>query len=102
MMQRAKLGDPLFVDGVDKYQEDLVSHATADETRRKILDDRTQNTSAYDPDGLESLETLVSQYIHQISQLTNVALELHTSPLRTTQEWQCRLLRQSICCSAAR
>ncbi|RJE27294.1 gamma-glutamyltranspeptidase [Aspergillus sclerotialis] len=61
--ERAKLGDPLFVDGLDTYQKELVSHATADETRRKILDNQTQNTSAYDPDGLESLETPGTSHI---------------------------------------
>ena len=44
---------------MDKYQERLVDPATGEEIRRKILDCQTQNTSAYDPDGIESLETLV-------------------------------------------
>ncbi|KAI1206990.1 gamma-glutamyltranspeptidase [Annulohypoxylon truncatum] len=56
--QRAKLGDPLFVDGVDKYQTEMVSEATAAEVRSKISDFTTQsNVSYYDPEGLESLET---------------------------------------------
>jgi gamma-glutamyltranspeptidase/glutathione hydrolase len=42
---------------MDEYQELLVDDATADEIRGKILDYRTQNPSAYDPEGLESLET---------------------------------------------
>ncbi|KAI0023757.1 gamma-glutamyltranspeptidase [Xylariomycetidae sp. FL0641] len=55
--QRAELGDPLFVDGLDAYQESMLSNATAAEVRSKISDYRTQNVSAYDPKGLESLDT---------------------------------------------
>ncbi|CAJ2499823.1 Uu.00g026760.m01.CDS01 [Anthostomella pinea] len=55
--QRSELGDPLFVDGMDKYQASMLSDATAAEVRSKISDFHTQNVSAYDPTGLESLET---------------------------------------------
>ncbi|KAI1764713.1 gamma-glutamyltranspeptidase [Hypoxylon sp. FL1150] len=55
--QRAELGDPSFVDGLDEYQESMVSNATASEVRSKISDFHTQNVSWYDPTGLESLET---------------------------------------------
>ncbi|KAL7774808.1 hypothetical protein CFE70_005723 [Pyrenophora teres f. teres 0-1] len=44
---RAELGDPNFVQGMDKYQEGIVSEATAKEIRSKIYDNKT----------FESLET---------------------------------------------
>ncbi|KAF2133940.1 gamma-glutamyltranspeptidase [Dothidotthia symphoricarpi CBS 119687] len=54
---RAELGDPLYLSGIDEYQEDMISAETAAEVRAKISDTRTFNTSYYDPKGLESLET---------------------------------------------
>lgn len=55
--QRSELGDPLFVEGLDKYQAEMLSDATAAEVRSKLNDQRTQNVSVYDPSGFESLET---------------------------------------------
>ncbi|KAI2622365.1 gamma-glutamyltransferase 1 [Hypoxylon sp. NC1633] len=55
--QRSELGDPSFVEGLDDYQESMLSDATAAEVRTKISDFHTQNVSWYDPAGLESLET---------------------------------------------
>ncbi|KAI0140430.1 gamma-glutamyltransferase 1 [Xylariaceae sp. FL1272] len=55
--QRSELGDPLFVEGLDEYQEGMLSDATAAEIRSKISDFTTYNVSHYDPAGLESLET---------------------------------------------
>ncbi|KAK6949667.1 hypothetical protein Daesc_009750 [Daldinia eschscholtzii] len=55
--QRSELGDPSFVDGLDEYQESMLSDATAAEVRSKISDFKTQNVSYYDPKGLESLDT---------------------------------------------
>jgi gamma-glutamyltranspeptidase/glutathione hydrolase len=51
------LGDPLFVDGMAKYEKDILKQSTIDDIRSKISDARTQNVSVYDPAGLESLET---------------------------------------------
>lgn len=56
-IQRSKFGDPLFVDGMAKYEKDILKQSTIDEIRAKISDARTQNVSVYDPAGLESLET---------------------------------------------
>lgn len=56
-MQRSKFGDPLFVDGLVDYEKDILNQSTIDEIRSKISDLRTQNVSAYDPAGLESLDT---------------------------------------------
>lgn len=54
---RAELGDPLFVEGMDKYQEQILSAATAKEIRSKISDTKTFDVAYYNPAGLESLET---------------------------------------------
>ncbi|GAQ05721.1 gamma-glutamyltranspeptidase 1 [Aspergillus lentulus] len=53
--ERTNLGDPLFVAGLDEYEEDMLNQSTIDEIRRKISDYRTHNVSAYDPQGIESL-----------------------------------------------
>jgi len=55
--QRAELGDPSFVQGLGKYEAEMISDATAAEIRGKISDERTFETAYYDPKGLESLET---------------------------------------------
>ncbi|KAH9897596.1 gamma-glutamyltransferase 1 [Xylariomycetidae sp. FL2044] len=61
--QRSELGDPLFVEGLDAYQENMLSDATAAKVRSKISDFKTQNVSWYDPAGLESLETPGTSHI---------------------------------------
>jgi gamma-glutamyltranspeptidase / glutathione hydrolase len=61
--QRSNLGDPLFVPGLDRYQEGMLSSDTAAEIRGKISDFTTLNVSAYDPSGLESLETPGTSHI---------------------------------------
>ncbi|KAI1334540.1 gamma-glutamyltransferase 1 [Xylariaceae sp. FL0016] len=60
---RSELGDPSFVDGLDEYQESMLSEATAAEIRSKISDYHTNNVSWYDPAGLESLETPGTSHI---------------------------------------
>jgi gamma-glutamyltranspeptidase/glutathione hydrolase len=60
---RANLGDPLFLNGIDKYQENMTSAQVAAQVRAKIDDTRTFNTSYYDPQGLESLETPGTSHI---------------------------------------
>ncbi|KAJ5951968.1 DNA glycosylase [Penicillium vulpinum] len=61
--ERSNLGDPLFVDGMAKYQKEILEQATIDDIRSKISDVRTQNVSAYDPAGLESLDTPGTSHI---------------------------------------
>ncbi|KAE8367894.1 gamma-glutamyltranspeptidase [Aspergillus caelatus] len=63
---RAELGDPLFLEGVDEYQNDMLKQSTIDEIRGKISDLHTQNVSAYDPKGLESLDTPGTSHIAAI------------------------------------
>ncbi|KAI9037268.1 gamma-glutamyltransferase [Aspergillus affinis] len=60
---RTNLGDPLFLDGLDEYQKDMLKQSTIDEIRHKLSDLRTQNVSVYDPEGYESLETPGTSHI---------------------------------------
>ncbi|RMZ78224.1 hypothetical protein DV738_g4023, partial [Chaetothyriales sp. CBS 135597] len=55
--ERTDLGDPSFVANLSRYQEQMLSEATAAEIRSKISDYHTLNVSAYDPKGIESLDT---------------------------------------------
>ncbi|KAK5632740.1 hypothetical protein RRF57_008454 [Xylaria bambusicola] len=61
--QRSELGDPLFVEGLDDFQEAILSSDTAAQIRSKISDFRTLNVSAYDPNGFESLPTPGTSHI---------------------------------------
>ncbi|QYT06315.1 Gamma-glutamyltransferase [Trichoderma simmonsii] len=61
--QRTELGDPSFVEGLDKYSKEMIAPATGAEIRSKISDFKTQNVSYYDPKGLESLETPGTSHI---------------------------------------
>lgn len=61
--QRSELGDPLFVEGLDAYEASMISDDTAAVVRSKISDFRTQNVSAYDPKGYESLPTPGTSHI---------------------------------------
>jgi gamma-glutamyltranspeptidase/glutathione hydrolase len=61
--ERSNLGDPLFLDGIDEYQEAMISEETAKEIRSKIKDTTTFDVSYYDPKGLESLETPGTSHI---------------------------------------
>ncbi|KAM0563095.1 hypothetical protein ACHAPJ_001942 [Fusarium lateritium] len=53
---RSNLGDPSYVRGLGKYQAQMASNETAQEIRAK-LKGRPLKTDAYDPKGLESLDT---------------------------------------------
>ena len=55
--ERASLGDPDFVEGMDDFEADMLNATTARITRGKISDEHTLNISAYDPSGFESLES---------------------------------------------
>jgi gamma-glutamyltranspeptidase/glutathione hydrolase len=55
--QRTELGDPLYLDGIQEMQDDMLSEKMGKLIRGKISDRRTENVSWYDPKGLESLET---------------------------------------------
>ncbi|KAI9877470.1 MAG: hypothetical protein M1830_003820 [Pleopsidium flavum] len=61
--ERANLGDPSFVKGLQTYEDEMLNDTTATLTRNKISDQHTLNVSAYDPTGLESLETPGTSHI---------------------------------------
>ncbi|KAH0564831.1 hypothetical protein GP486_001779 [Trichoglossum hirsutum] len=60
---RVNLGDPSFVDNMDVYQQKMLRETTAAEIRSKISDLHTLPVSAYNPNGLESLETPGTSHI---------------------------------------
>ncbi|KAL1981493.1 hypothetical protein VTN96DRAFT_2522 [Rasamsonia emersonii] len=76
--KRTSLGDPFFVDGMDEYQRDMLNDSTIRDIRRRISDFRTQNVSAYDPDGLESLDTPGTSHI-VASDHSGLAISLTTT-----------------------
>lgn len=55
--QRSELGDPLFVEGLSDYEQDMLSPETISAVRSKISPLRTLNVSDYNPSGFESLDT---------------------------------------------
>ncbi|KAK5448026.1 hypothetical protein LTS15_009050 [Exophiala xenobiotica] len=55
--ERTNLGDPSFMKNISAYQAEMLSAQTAADIRSKISDTHTLNVSAYDPSGIESLET---------------------------------------------
>ncbi|KAH8703368.1 gamma-glutamyltranspeptidase [Talaromyces proteolyticus] len=61
--QRTTFGDPAFVEGLYQREQDILNDTTVEGIRRRISDLRTQNISAYDPDGLESLDTPGTSHI---------------------------------------
>ncbi|KAF4120059.1 gamma-glutamyltranspeptidase / glutathione hydrolase [Geosmithia morbida] len=61
--QRANLGDPSFVDGLDEYLAEMLDPKTGAEIRSKISDDHTYPVAYYDPEGLESIETPGTSHI---------------------------------------
>lgn len=75
---RAELGDPLFLTGIDTYQEQMLSEATAEEIRGKISDTQTFDISYYNPKGLESLETPGTSHIVTADH-TGLAITLTTT-----------------------
>lgn len=57
--QRTTFGDPSFLPGLRQHEEDMLNDTVASGIRGRISDFHTQNVSAYNPDGLESLDTCV-------------------------------------------
>ncbi|KAA8901884.1 gamma-glutamyltranspeptidase [Sphaerosporella brunnea] len=52
--QRTQLGDPDFLEGVEKFQKEMVSAETAAANRAKIQPQVLVNASEYNPSGLEN------------------------------------------------
>ncbi|PYH78942.1 gamma-glutamyltranspeptidase [Aspergillus uvarum CBS 121591] len=63
---RTNLGDPDFVDDMGEYQGNMLEQSTIDEIRAKISDSKTQDINAYDPRGIESLDTPGTSHIATI------------------------------------
>ncbi|KAK3043969.1 hypothetical protein LTS18_002528 [Coniosporium uncinatum] len=61
--RRAHLGDPSFLSNMTTYQATMLSASFATEIRSMIIDSHTQNVSAYNTEGLESLETPGTSHI---------------------------------------
>lgn len=61
--QRANLGDPSFVKGLDQITKNMISEAGGKEVRAKISDTQTFDVKYYDPPGLESRETPGTSHI---------------------------------------
>ena len=106
MIKRTKLGDPAFVDGVDEYQRRMLKDETTYGIRHKISDFHTQNVSAYDPEGFESLETYVTLANTNDRRLANCmdAYVDREPPMLIppiTRGWQFHSQRLSICISGA-
>ncbi|KAF2280689.1 gamma-glutamyltranspeptidase-like protein [Westerdykella ornata] len=76
--QRTQLGDPLFLEGIDKFQNQMISEETAKEIRRKISDTATFDVSYYDPEGLESLDTPGTSHV-VTADYTGLAISLTTT-----------------------
>jgi len=74
---RANLGDPLYLQGLQTYEDQMLSEAVAAEVRAKITD-VTHNISYYDPTGLESLETPGTSQIVAVD-ITGMAISLTTT-----------------------
>lgn len=55
--QRTELADPDFVPGMTDYERKILNQSTVDGIRGKISDSHTLDVSAYDPAGLEVLDT---------------------------------------------
>lgn len=76
--QRTELGDPLFVDNMDRYQNQMLSNATVAAVRSKINPAHTWNTSVYDPSGFESLETPGTSAV-VVSDVSGLSIALTTT-----------------------
>jgi gamma-glutamyltranspeptidase/glutathione hydrolase len=76
--ERANLGDPLFLEGIDKYQNQMISEATAKEIRSKIRDNQTFDVSYYNPAGLESIDTPGTSHV-VTADYTGLSISLTTT-----------------------
>jgi gamma-glutamyltranspeptidase/glutathione hydrolase len=49
---RVELGDPDFFNYMDDFEATMLKPKTAEEIRRRLMDDKTQNPKAYNPKGV--------------------------------------------------
>ncbi|EER27095.1 hypothetical protein D8B26_002739 [Coccidioides posadasii str. Silveira] len=76
--QRTHMGDPRFVEGLGEFQQDILNKSVSAQIRGKILDERTQNISAYEPSGFEILETPGTSHISSADR-NGLAISLTTT-----------------------
>ncbi|KAK2858356.1 hypothetical protein FQN49_004813 [Arthroderma sp. PD_2] len=76
--QRTELGDPLFRTNLTEYQKRMISDDVANKNRRNISDEHTQDIAAYDPKGIESLNTPGTSHISTADH-TGMAVSLTTT-----------------------
>jgi len=82
------------VKGVTEYERDMLKKSTIADIRSKISDNHTLNVSAYDPSGLESLDTYVKDGIRleMSSELTILLALVHlTLQQLIIRAWQSQL-----------
>lgn len=80
--------------GVTEYERDMLKKSTIADIRSKISDKHTLNVSAYDPSGLESLDTYVKHGVRlKISpELTSLLAPVHlTLQQLIIRAWQSQL-----------
>lgn len=75
---RSNLGDPLFLEGIDEYQEQMISEELAKEIRGKINDTKAYDVGYYNPEGLESLDTPGTSHI-VTADYTGLSISLTTT-----------------------
>lgn len=75
--ERANLGDPLYLQGLQTYEDQMLSDSVAQEVRAKITN-VTHPVAYYDPAGLESLETPGTSQI-VAADITGMAISLTTT-----------------------
>ena len=59
----AELGDPDFFDYIGAFEDAMINETTTTGIRERILDDRTQNVTAYNPKGYEVKENHGTSHI---------------------------------------
>ena len=75
---RASMGDPSFVEGMETYESEIVNATTASVVRSRISDTHTLNASAYDPEGLEILDTPGTSHV-VVADSSGLAISLTTT-----------------------
>ncbi|EED18749.1 gamma-glutamyltranspeptidase [Talaromyces stipitatus ATCC 10500] len=76
--QRTSFGDPSFLRDLHQREEDMLNDTVASAIRGRISDFHTQNVSAYNPDGLESLDTPGTSHVSTADR-SGLALSLTTT-----------------------
>jgi len=76
--QRTSMGDPSFVANMSAYEKHMLSPLTASTIRARISDSHTLNVSAYNPSGLEILDTPGTSHVVTADE-TGLAISMTTT-----------------------